>query len=244
MKPRAASQSPYFRRIIDALALVSPFCIAARYEDGFKHCVEASVCGAAALGKRKIRARAIPCAVLAFGKDETSGLSIGFSRRQLYDRMDPRDGPLPPFETWQSEAAHGVPDEESPIHEVIEARFSGETALIDMTIAQLQQTCVSNAERIPLSLAAVGDGWPSFEGSVWTISYMASPHDAQVLARWNTKVNQYSNPTFVADIHDMMDLALSLDLDRDRFLGEMLRRQPGPFAACLGRIADLPKGRA
>lgn len=235
----AATPSPHFKRTIDALVLVAPLCIAARYEDGFKHCVEASVCGAAALRRRKVDARPIPCAVLAMGDGEASGLTIGLTPRQLYERVDFGAAERPPFEAWRADVARAVPDEEDPIHEIIEARFAGQRALIDLTIGQLRQTGHPDAMKIPLSLVSTGDGWPSFHAPGLTISYEASPHPPAVIASSNAKVKKYSNPAFVDDIHDMMELALRLDLDRDRLHAELMRQQPDAFAACISRIAAL-----
>lgn len=237
----AASPSPYFQRMIDALVLVAPLCIAARYEDGFKHCVEASVCGAAALRRRRIDARPVPCAVVTLGEGEALAFTIGLSPRQLYERVDSASAERPPFETWRTDVARAVPDEEDPIHEVIEARFAGKKALIDLTIGQLRQTGHPDAMKIPLSLVGTGDGWPSFRAPGWTISYEASPHAPAVIARANAKVNKYSNPAFVAEIHDMMELALRFDLDRDRLQAELMRQQPETFATCIARIGALGK---
>lgn len=76
--------------------MVAPLCIASRYEDGFKHCVEASVAGAEALRRRKIDARPIPCAVKAVHETEASTLTIGFTRKQLYERMNATAGAASP----------------------------------------------------------------------------------------------------------------------------------------------------
>lgn len=234
-----ASLSPHLQRMIDALVLVAPLCIASRYEDGFKHCVEASVCGASALRRRRIDARPIPCAVVALGEGEASALTIGLTPRQLHERIDWGAAQRQPFETWRADAARGVPDDDAPIHEIIEARFAGRRALIDLTIGQLRQTGHPDAMKIPLCLVGTGDGWPSFHVPAWTISYEASPHDPTVVASSNAKVNKYSNPAFVADIHDMMELALRCNLDRDGLQAELMRQQPEVFAACVARIAGL-----
>ena len=243
MSKQPSASSPYFLRTLEALSLVAPFCIASRYEDGFKHCVEASVSGAAALRKRNIKARPIPCAVFAraASEDGETALSIGFSPKQLYDRMDRSAGPPPPYEEWKATVARGVPDEDHPIHEVIEARFGKERALVDLTIGQLRQTGAPATIAIPMTVVATGkgEGWPELSVGPWTIMYMESPHDPQTLATSNAKVNQYANPGFVADLHDMIDLALQLGLDRDRLHAEIRRQQPDVFDACVARIGSL-----
>ncbi len=84
--------SPYFVRTINALRMVAPLCIAARYDDGFKHCVEASVAGANALKRRRgIKARAIPCAVVVQHAESDVIVTIGFAPRQIYDRLPADD---------------------------------------------------------------------------------------------------------------------------------------------------------
>jgi hypothetical protein len=56
---------------------------------------------------------------------------------------------------------------------------------------------------------------------------------------WNAKVNQYAAPNFVADIDDMIALALHHDLDRDRIYADLRRQQPDVFATCVARIVRL-----
>jgi hypothetical protein len=232
--------SAHFSRTLEAIKLVAPLTIVARYDDGLKHCVEASVAGAKALARRNIKARAIPCAVVGFHGAGQRGLSIGYSPRQLYERMEKSGGgpPLPPFDEWKS-SMKGLPDDEHPIHEVIEARFGRERAIVDLTIGQLRQTGDPDAHRIPYALVALGDDWPALEGDTWTFFYEASPHDPNVLAESNARVNQYSNPGFVDDFHAMIGLALSLDNDAGRVHEQMERQQPETFRQCLTRLSTL-----
>ncbi|MGD0680317.1 MAG: hypothetical protein ABSC94_33495, partial [Polyangiaceae bacterium] len=151
--------SRQFDRMIKALRGVAPFCIAARFEDGFKHCVEASVAGAEALKRRAgIKARAIPCAVTLQHAESDVTLTIGFTARQIYDRLSEAEG-RPSFEEWRATEARDLPDNEAPFHEIIEARFGGERALIDLTLGQLRQTGAPYTETVPLNLGAVvGEG--------------------------------------------------------------------------------------
>jgi len=238
---KKAKKSPHLKQMVQALRLVAPFCVAARYDDGFKHCVETSVSGAAALRRRHIIAQPVVCAVMVFKEDGTSGLTIGLSPRQIYDRARASDGPsLPPFEEWKEQVARGVPEEEHPIHEIIEARHNGERALIDLTLGQLRQTGIPDSDKIPLTVMAnLKKGWPDLQAPPWRIAYMDSPHDAQVLAESNAKVSRYSNQSFVDDLSDMMDLAIKEGLELDRVLAEMRRQQPETFKTCIARINAL-----
>ena len=134
----------------------------------------------------------------------------------------------------------GVPDVESPHHEIIEARFGKERALINFTIAQLRQTRAPDSDKIPMHLIGLGEeGWPEFRVPPWTISDEPSPHDAAASAKWNANVNSYSSSTFVADLHDTIALALHVNLDRDRYIAELRRQQPEMFATCLARLRAL-----
>jgi hypothetical protein len=231
--------SPYFDRTIKALRRVAPLCIAARFDDGFKHCVEASVAGAEALNRRKgIKARPMPCAVAVRHVDSDVTLTIGFASRQIYDRL-PVEG-RPSFEEWRATEGRDLPDNETPFHEIIEARFGRERALIDLTFGQLRQTGAPHSETLPLNVGAVvGEGWYEFDSPPWTIGYMEPPHDAKALAAFNADVKKYSNPEFVADIHDMMELALSVDLDPERLMTALARQQPETLRTCQSRIRAL-----
>jgi hypothetical protein len=238
----AAALSPHFRRTVQALVLVSPLAIAARYDDGFGHCVEASVAGAAALRRHGIdKAKPVPCSVLVERDDGASTLTIGYSARQLYDQLE---GEKPSFDDWRSGPALRVPDQENPIHEVIRARVGKTSVLIDLTLGQLRKTGTEDSEKIPLRIFGVGDDWLSFHVPPWTIRYLASPHDPQVIARSNANVNKCSVPAFVDDLSDLMDLALKFDLDHERLHAELLRQQPEIFKETLLRLANLSKPRA
>lgn len=231
--------NPHFRRVVDALVLVAPFCILSRYEDGLRHCVEASVSGAAELVRRRITARPIPCAAIATIDSSPASFTIGLTPRQLYDRAAFPEGARPDFEAWKSMHAAGVPDVEAPMHEVIDARFAGQRALIDLTIGQLRQTKMEGADGIPLCAVAIGDGWPTARADGWSVTYEAPPHAPAVVAASNAQVKRYKNTAFEADLHDLVELALHLNVDRTRVHAEMRNQNPDGFAEVMARMAQL-----
>ncbi len=147
------------------------------------------------------------------------------------------------FEEWRATEGRALPDNEAPFHEIIEAHFSGERALIDLTFGQLRQTGARHSETIPLHVVFVGEGWGEIEIPHWKIAYTEPSHDERALAAFKAKVNKYSNPEFVRDIHEMMDLALSVDLDPERLRAELDRQQPETLRICEARISALTPKR-
>jgi hypothetical protein len=144
-------------RPLQALTYAAPFAIASRYEDGFRHCVEASVAGAGALRRFKVPARPVPCAVILLHDRGEAALTIGFSPRQVYDLQG---DPKPPYEEWKATVARGLPDEEHPFHEVISADDG--RYVVDLTLVQLRQTGIADADAIPMTVVAKSgaNGWP------------------------------------------------------------------------------------
>lgn len=215
-------------RVVEALKLASPYCLAARY-DNLKHCVEASVSAAAALRRRNIKARAVPCAVWMRSPDGDRCLSIGLTPRFLYDRLTQE--PKPPFDEWKAATAAAVPDEEFPLHMVIEAKLGGERAIIDLTIGQLCQVGAELAAPVPLQLAAIrrdGEWWPEFDHAGWVIKYLPSPHPPAALDPVLRDARKYEsmNSGFVADLHDSIELALQCGGDVGRYRWELHSQRP------------------
>jgi hypothetical protein len=112
------SLSPHFRRTVQALITVAPLAIAARFEGGLKHCVEASVAGAEVLRRRHIKVKPIPCSVMVYRDDRAFALSVDFNDRQLYDRIV---GDKPSFDVWKMDVAPDAPADENPLHVAIRA---------------------------------------------------------------------------------------------------------------------------
>lgn len=217
-------ESPYFRKVIEALGVASPLCLAAHFEDGLAHCVEASISGAAALRRRKIQAQAIPCAIVG-SRDGDVSFAVGLSARGVYEFVEATG----PFEEW-ARGSSFPEDKRFHAHMVIEARFAGERAIIDLTYGQLRQ---GHGLDVPLHLLAFGDGWPRSQGPGWKLAYMDSPHAAKI--REETKI--WVGKGLTDDLHDMMEAALYCGCDRSRFLALLRSQQPELVDAVLPRLA-------
>ncbi len=224
------SQSPFFRRTIRALTLASPYVLAVRADDDLAHCLDASVCGAAALKRYNIQARAIPCAILGKAPERSLTFCVGLDVRGLYERLSADGELLPPFELWKAEHGAGLPPEGSfATHVVIEARFKGERAIIDLTLGQLRRP---HRLPIPMSSVTFGDGWPALKGTGWTARYVDAPRSGDVLALLNTPPNK----DYVADLHNLMDAALQSGLDVGRFQRAVAEGDPELFALATERL--------
>ena len=220
--------SPYFRRIVAALEIASPVALAMHFEDGFNHCVEASISGAAALRRRKIKAEAIPCAILG-AKADGDFFSVGLSAGDVYAILHPDK----PFETWSAALPSPWISSGFHAHMVIEARLAGERAVIDLTYGQLRQAAGLD---VPLHLFAFGEGgWPQARGSRWELTYMDSPHAEQI--REDAKV--WVGKGLTEDFDDMIDLALRCDCKLDRFLGVIQSQQPELFGVVMPRLTGF-----
>jgi len=227
----------YFQNVLRALIMAAPWSLS-RFVS-LQHCIEASYDGAAALRTYKgVTAKAVPCALVGLNMKDQASLSIGLSRREVYDRLDPA-GEIPPFEAWEATKATGLPEGPHPSHMVIEAQYLGERARVDLTLGQLGELGVP----APLSALALGPhAAPLGDSPVslitvgdWDIGYIASPHAEAILA----SARSYSAPNAAADLVALMDLALSCSLIPDRFHGQLQRQVPDVFAAGVAWAAQL-----
>jgi hypothetical protein len=224
--------------VLQALRLAAPFAILARFE-GLAHCVEASVAGANALREYGFKVKTAPCAVRLVNREAASSLTIGYSRRQIYERLTATpDNPLPPFEEWQETHAAGVPDEEAPMHQIIWAKANGETYLIDLTIAQLRETGVAGCESLPSAIVVEcgSEVWPSLDKFPWNLTYEASPHSPEVLGRHAARVAQYPSKNLTDDMRTLLGLAFQAGLDFDRFTAGMRVSNPTAYAEASERM--------
>lgn len=198
----------YLRKIVAALKLASPVCLAGRFEDGWAHCLEASVYGARALERRNIKARPVPCAVLGVNDANTRNLSLGLTGREIFERYEREVGETLDFEAWKAQHLQGVPDDVAPIYMVIRAHFHSEHVLIDLTSGQLGRV---TGDDLPTQLDAIGPGdkWPSFNVNGWNIEYTSSPREKMVLE----VAKSLNDKGYVDDLHDLIDLALRCKLD-------------------------------
>lgn len=225
----------YLHRMIEALKLASPICLAFRFEDNFAHCIEASVSGAEALRRREIEARALPCAVLVKSTNGMQGWSLGLNPRQIYDRAVE---PIVTFEEWSKGRFMGRLDDEYPIHMVIEAKHAGERVIVDLTLGQLRSP--GRAPVPPQIDATVSPdgGWVERTGNGLTITYMDSPNIEHIPEDAKT----YRDLDYVEDLHRLMEIALQCQLDPAKYLNELRQRIPADIEVCDQRLSRWMSG--
>lgn len=228
-----SDQTPmtHLERTVNALALATPFAMGVRFAD-MRHCVEASVCGALALKRHKVEAKAIPCSFVAFdpGDGEVWGVSmVGHNMRSAYEwhlRHGESEGLM--FDEWK--VGKEIPDVDDPLHLIIEARHGGKRALVDLTAGQAKQTGAGTV-KVPKVVIGRGAGWPrlTLEGNGW-IEYGPSPRKGPALWR------AYQNTGLVDDMADLMTFAIECELDPVRFSKQLSSRfeyrpEPGDAGA-------------
>lgn len=234
---QAKPRSPYFKRVIDALALASPFCLAPRFENGMAHCVEASISAASALGRWKVKARPIPCAIEGFNPHAGAVLAVGLTAKELYDRhREAVGGDVEPFQEWVR--AHGarLPAEDGFVaHMVVEARFQGERALVDLTFGQLRGAF---GIAVPMHHIGYGEGWPTLEVEGWRLSYLPSRRAHEQLA----EVAGYDGRGYASDVKALMEVALGCDCEPDAFFRILAGAQPEQFRLAMQRLGQFATG--
>ena len=233
----AQPQSPFFRRVIGALTLAAPFALASRF-DSLAHCVEASMCGAAALRRKHIKATARPCALVGRMAPEGVQFSVGLDARDVYGMLSTAEGPPPAFEEWRDQVARGsLPAEGSFVaHMVIDASFQGDRALVDLTLGQIRE---SHGVPVPHSMVCNYSGeWPSIGGDRWEARYVDSPHEARIQAM----TRAYTANGLVDDLDALTDIALQCRGDVDLFFDVLARSQPEQFSAAMSRLQRFSLG--
>jgi hypothetical protein len=211
------STRTHLERMVDALVMAAPWALAPRFKD-LGHCAEASVGGAGALRRRRIDARVIPCAFMACDPSgDGFSMSVGHSAESAYAwLMAHGTGDALPFEEWKAQAT-GLPDAEAALHLVIEAKHCGKRILIDLTAGQATERSAGRI-RVPRALAFKGEGWPTLDiGGGCFVAYGPSPYKGR--AAWRD-ANQSG---LIADMDELMGVALAVDLDAGRFDAEMHR---------------------
>lgn len=232
-----AVPSSHFQRVVNALTMAAPIWLVLSFEDGLSYCIEASICAAEVLMRRQIQARAVPCAAVAVHRTNAAlRLSSGLTAKQIYDEVNWGDGPVLPFEEWKLQHANRLPTQELTIHAVVNASTDKESALIDLTIGQLRAAPMAEAKTIPWQIVLT-DG--PFESRDWTIGYKDAPASPEVMAKMDAMLKAYSNSGYVADLDDLVGLALHCDLDLDRFRVELGRQHPEALRTAIARIAHL-----
>lgn len=167
--------------------MASPFGLANHVEDGVAHCVKVSMSGAAALRRRKIQAEAIPCAIIG-SKHENIPFFVGLSAKEIHHMY--------PDKTFDVSTVNPF-----PMYMVIEARFAGERAVIDLSCGHLRQ---SQGIDVPMFIVGFGKGWPKRRGKDWRLVYMASPHAAQI----RTETKEWTAKDLTNDLNDLIEAAL------------------------------------
>lgn len=206
----------HLERMATALALAAPWALAPRFGD-LAHCVEASIGGVGALRRRKIDAKTTTCAVVAGdGAPNLCAMYVGHTRKSAHawyaaHCVDPMT-----FDEWTDHSeGHGSALPETSLHVIIEARHCGRRALIDLTVGQVVAASGGRIA-VPASLVYIGRGWPVLGTSESAfIEYAAAPDSGT----WR----DYRAPGLVDDLDAIMSVALSCDINRERFAAEMLR---------------------
>lgn len=224
-------RSRHFERTLQALKLAAPFALASRYENGLAHCVEASICGAAVLSKMKIKARAVPCAIMGANTELGVNLSVGLTAQEFHARLDWGAEERQTLDEWLSEHGSSYPAAQDFVaHMVIEASFHGERALVDLTLGQLRQD--HGVPVPPCEVFPFGD-WPVFEAGDWMLQYAQSPRPREILR----EVQKYENKGLADDFSALMDGAIQCSLDIDLFMEVLAATQPEQFRTAASRLA-------
>ncbi|MDI1450013.1 hypothetical protein [Polyangium sp. 6x1] len=211
----------YLERMVTALAMASPWCMAARYAD-LAHCIEASMGGVGALKKHRIDARPLPCVVVAGNPragEQGYVHALGHTAESAYEwfcsHTEPGDEPPPAFEEWKT----GVSFPASSLHLIIEAKHCGKRALIDLTAGKIHEASAGQID-VPPVVVYYGEGWPDLDlDNDSYLSYAASPYREITRAPWRD--HDFSG--VIGDMVDVMGVALRCNLDRDRFRREIVR---------------------
>jgi hypothetical protein len=224
-------KSQHLRRTVSALLMSNPFALAARF-DSVNHCVEASNCGAAALRKYRIDARAILCSLVVDGAGGAA--SAGHNVETVFEfnrtHVDGFSMTLSQFK--ETAYAAGFPRDPYPFHVIIEARHAGDRAIIDPTLGQLRRQGLP----VPLHVVTYGSGWPDLElvSTGTRVTYDACPYPRKVMP----EARSYVNAGYTGDLLELMKTAAQCNLDDDAFHRVLRTRSPGVYVKTLRMIAE------
>lgn len=224
---------------LKAFKLASPFAMAMRTGD-FAHCVEASLVGATAFRRFGVNAEAIPCSIFAVNMtfDPPVQLALGLTRRDIYPRLTWTNQDRMSFDDWSEKVSEGVlPDEEFAMHMAIRVTASGRTFIADPTIGQLHKShpiSVRVAEYVECHPA---QKWPRLETSDgWSIRYDDSPRAQSI----GNLAAEYSAPIgWINDLVRLMEVAISVQLDSNRFIDALEHADPAALEIASQRIMGL-----
>jgi hypothetical protein len=213
-------------QILDALILANPFVLLARYDDDLAHCVEASAAATMALQARGVKARLMPCAVVAQHPNHEAQGSIGLHPREIYGRVNWGEEARQPYEEWLARQWLVKPEGVGREHIVIEVRDTHTRYLVDLTIGQLHVLGIP----MPLQVKTQWDNWPDLEVRGTRIRYEKFRGTREL------DPASYKPTGFRDDYLALMDLALRCGLDIDRFLAAVDLEDPGMYATVVGRL--------
>lgn len=189
-------------RLVTALNIGGPICLALRYDHYPKCCVEASQAGAEALRRKGLKANAIQCILSV--SNGGSQWWVGATSREAFDLMCEwaEPGPRPTYEEWAKSDAW---PKEDPIHMVIEVE---DRWLLDLTTGQVGFPHMPPSARVPIE-----HGWPVIGvGRGLDLRWAKLPH-----RELDDEAKAYRNEGLTLDMLDAMKLALRVELNPDRF---------------------------
>ena len=213
-------------KMLAALMLANPFALLGRYDDDLAHCFEASTAATLALKARGVKARVVPCAVMAHDPVLERSGSIGLTTRDLYARVNWGGEPPEPHDEWVSRQWVVKPDALGREHIVIEVRDTHARYLVDLTIGQLRVIGL----RVPLHLKVRWDQWPSFEVDGIRIIYEKF-RGARELDQAGHNFNGFRD-----DYLALMDLAVESGLDTDRYFAAIEQQDPQGYRTAIERL--------
>lgn len=221
---RRTARRRTFKLLLDALKMAAAPAAVLRFDD-LARCYETSVAGARVLTRRGVEARLLPVFLTVTHEQERRGMIIGASDEEAAG--------------WTAARVDFVGGaSEDRFHVLIEAEHEGLRALIDLTAGQAR---VSGAD-IPLAVSVTDfdlEASPMVALRTeedWCVAYyrIPSPRAEHVRAGWTEL------PTaFADDLNDLTKLALSVDLDRERFIRSWYRGLLGMGQASCDRAMGI-----
>lgn len=233
--PYPVPRSERLGRIVESLRLAAFYALATHFEDGLRHCGEASIAAVAVLHRRGLRARVLPCAIVGAHTTHPYAFSVGLSAREVYQLQADRDSAVPPFEEWSAQQGSTVPDGEWAFHAVVETWLDGERAVIDLTLGQLLHDF---GVPVPASIGAYGPGWLALEAVPWRLRYLPCPRRRQVSAFLEGKPQR----GLANDLEALMGFADAAHLDTAAMYAMLVGVQPEMVALTVERWAAWAAG--
>lgn len=213
-------------KMLAGLMLANPFALLARYDDDLAHCLEASTAATLALKARGVKARVVPCAVVAHDPVLERSGSIGLTTRDLYARVNWGDEAPEPHDEWVSRQWVVKPDSMGREHIVIEVRDTHARYLVDLTICQLRVIGL----RVPFHLKVRWDQWPALEVDGVRIMYEKYRGTREL----DPAAQNFDG--FRDDFLALMDLAVESGLDVDRYFAAVEQQDPESYSRSIARL--------